>query len=188
MATGDNGGGTVPVTTTTVATTTTTAQCAAMDGQVLLFTDPTFTSGSSAYGEVAPTSTCITCAAGSENYYPDSGEPVIMAVNEAAIAGVTCTNMCLCNRATGVCYTRGAGMPNVVLYPYCNAGTCTTYVYIVGDDADSIVGTDGSSFTAASQIDTASPTLSPFPVTMEGVYPTIDFASCNGCNVPRTCA
>lgn len=57
----------------------------------------TFTIGSTLWGEVAAVGTCDTCAAGEASYYPDSGIVNPAAVDEKAIGGLTCANLCVCS-------------------------------------------------------------------------------------------
>ncbi|KAI6199790.1 hypothetical protein M3Y96_00664400 [Aphelenchoides besseyi] len=185
-----NGGGgtsattTVPVvTTTTIAVTTTTAsRCQAMAGDALLAGD--FTVSSTLWGAVSPVASCTNCAASATaNYYPDSGIVVPAASDEKAIGGVTCTNLCVCS-PDGTCYTRTDQNVNVVLYPYCNAGTCNVYAVVVAQDDTQGISDGTTTITAAQQINPA--TLDRLPIT-SGQYPEVSYASCSGCATTTTC-
>ncbi|KAI6242000.1 hypothetical protein M3Y99_00276700 [Aphelenchoides fujianensis] len=182
--TNPGGGGTGTVTTTvpTITTTTAAMNCQEMTGSALLAGD--FTVDSTLWGDVQPTDSCSTCAASpTANYYPDSGIDVPAAMNEKAIGGVTCMNLCVCS-PDGTCFTRTTDNVNVVLYPFCNAGTCAVYAVVVAqDDTQGI--TDGTTtITAAQQIDPA--TLDRLPIT-SGQYPEVSYASCSGCTTQTTC-
>ncbi|CAD5223518.1 unnamed protein product [Bursaphelenchus okinawaensis] len=166
-----------------------TSGCPAVPGEVLLAGD--FVSSSSFYGEVAPISTCTTCAAGTAKYYPDSGDPNIVASEQKAIGAsgngpANCANLCVCS-ADGTCYTRSTQNVNVVLYPYCDGASCAVYVMIVTqDDSAGLQPSNGGPVvTGSAQVDPT--TLDYKPVT-DPSYPQVTYASCNGCpNGPTSC-
>ncbi|CAD5232905.1 unnamed protein product [Bursaphelenchus xylophilus] len=176
LRTGGGGGG------------STAQNCPAIAGEVLLAGD--FESQSSFYGAVSPVGTCATCAAGQGRYYPDSGIATPEAQDEKAIGGTgnaptNCANLCVCN-AQGTCYVRSDNNVNVALYPYCNAGVCQVYAVIVNQNpgAGLVPTTGGAVISGDNQVDA---NLDPLPVT-SGAYPTVTYASCNGCpNGPTTC-
>ncbi|KAI6186596.1 hypothetical protein M3Y98_00150000 [Aphelenchoides besseyi] len=201
---------TVPVvTTTTIAVTTTTAsRCQAMAGDALLAGD--FTVSSTLWGAVSPVASCTNCAASATaNYYPVTKTVNIQIVirtpvllfqlpgnftheyqleindlsDEKAIGGVTCTNLCVCS-PDGTCYTRTDQNVNVVLYPYCNAGTCNVYAVVVAQDDTQGISDGTTTITAAQQINPA--TLDRLPIT-SGQYPEVSYASCSGCATTTTC-
>ncbi|KAI6189904.1 hypothetical protein M3Y97_00058800 [Aphelenchoides bicaudatus] len=143
-----------------------------------------FTVASTFFGAVSPVGQCNSCKAGQASYYPDSGRATPMAEDQKAIGGLTCANLCVCS-ADGTCYTRTDNNVNVVLYPFCDGGSCSVYAVVIAqNDNSGLRGTDGSTVTAASQIDPV--TVNRLPVT-SGRYPKITLASCNGCSSPTTC-
>lgn len=69
----------------------------------------------------------------------------------------------------------------------CLGSACNVYVLVLGENnSDGIVSTDGATtVTANSQVD---PTTSNFyPVNQNNRFPIVTSASCNGCNVPKSC-
>ncbi|TMS37158.1 hypothetical protein L596_004149 [Steinernema carpocapsae] len=148
-----------------------------------LFLSSSVPTMSTTYGMVAPlASNCMNCSAGSENVYPDSGSPNLVASDQKAIGSFTCTNMCIC-ATDGKCYMIKTPETSAVFYPYCSNGACVTYVIINGAaDTDGYVASDGSMFTVGQQFPDST-TTTRFPVTQQNAYMQAQSTGCNGCPV-----